>query len=206
MLTPPELREILFRVGDAGKEGTCLFIRIGSRFFRQEDVTDPHILFHSIELPGHGKNLSVPHPGQLFVLFFINCLDVEKDCIRDLHQAEKISVPGVFFGIDSSARVEAGGDAFGLCPFEELCHEGQLQEGLPAGDRDAALLSPVGPIAEGFLQDLFCRIFCTFFCLPGVRIVAEGTPQGAALQEDDEADTGSVDGAEGFEGVHVSFH
>ena len=108
-------------------------------------------------------------------------------------------------GIDGSRAAHARGiqgrvDALLPQPGEKLPGEGTLGQGFAAREGDAAaadVLSVAKDPGQGsFGGDLFPAAE-----FPGVRIVTVGTAQGAALQEEDTAQAGSVHRAHGLEGM-----
>ena len=90
--------------------------------------------------------------------------------------------------------------------LEQLQKKVDLQQRLTAGYRNAAVLSPIGPVPQRLAEHLVRRSAGTAPFVPGVRIVAEPATHAAALHEHHKPDARSVHGAEGFRGMNSSHH
>ena len=97
-------------------------------------------------------------------------------------------------------------DTGGLGKLKELHHEIYLRERFATADGDAAVFAPVSLVAQGFLEQILCAHFNGVAALefPGFRVVTKQATHGAALQEYDEANSGAVYRAEGFQFIDES--
>lgn len=88
-------------------------------------------------------------------------------------------------------------------PFSTGTGKIRLEEGIPAGEGDAAArrLQKI-PVTGYFLEDIICAPEPAPPHVGGIRIMAVAAAQAAAGQEKDEADAGAVHGAAGFHGMN----
>ena len=97
-------------------------------------------------------------------------------------------------------------DALPVEQPEQLPHKGGLQQGFPAGDGDAALVPKVHLVPADFLYQFRRLPLLAAGEIPGVRVVAVGAAQGAALQEHHVPHPGAVHRPQGLDGMHPPLH
>ena len=134
----------------------------------------------------------------------VNVLEVEHHEVGRLHETLKFDEPRRILCEGQTARIERGVDAFGFGQFEEFNQKVDLQEGLSAAYRDAALFAPVWAVAQRHAKHFGSRLFFTGMNAPSIRIVAVDAAHPAALHEDHKPDAGAVNGPEGFVGMYAA--
>lgn len=105
-------------------------------------------------------------------------------------------VPKLSLRMQDTACVQTCTDAFRFESAEERSDEGRLQQSLSAGDRNTAVLAEIGAVAKHFGYHFRDGVFRAATAVPGVRIMAIHTADGASLHEDYEAKPGTVNGTE----------
>ena len=153
---------------------------------RHEDLANPHRLALLGE-PGEAvEDVGVVAAGEPAVALGINVLDVCHHEVAGIEDATKRREGRLLAGERSEGGVEAGVDAAGVRGLEKLGYEFGLGESLAAGDGDAALGTPVAPVALGAVKELVDAHEGATLGTPGIRVVAEAAAHGATLKEDKE--------------------
>ena len=142
---------------------------------------------------------------QLQVLRVVDVLYVHQEQVGHVHQLPEFVEPGAFLCEGAARRVYAGVDVLLLRLGQKLRQKVNLRERLPAADRDTAVLSPVALAVQCLLYEAVRRPLLALRHVPGVRVVAELAAQGAAREEDEEADTRPVHRPEAFYRMYVAF-
>ena len=122
-------------------------------------------------------------------------LEVQQHQIGDRKQVREPVF--LFLIVKDTAGVQAGVDTPLLCLLEQLGEKGQLGQRFAAGGGDAAALIKALVLLV-LVQKLVGGHHLAAGKGPGVRVVAEGAPHGAALKEHHEPDARPVHSAEAF--------
>jgi len=140
-------------------------------------------------------------------------LNVHEQEVGGFHQAFDFSKRFACGPERDAARVDTRVDSRRFGCFEEFNHEVDLCERFATAHGDASVGSPVGLVAQGFFQQVFCRNIersirgsvCAFCAkVPGFRVVAELAAHGATLRKYDKSNSRSIDRSERFELVDSS--
>ena len=137
--------------------------------------------------------------GKCFCLIRIKRLDIEKDQIG-FERSFKSSALTVDAG-----RVDRDMDPLFVKRAGECKTELGLTERLASGDSHTARLDVIS-VAEDLTDHLLDGVLFPALGAPGVGVVAELASQGAALKEQHETKTRSIDRAERLYRMHISFH
>jgi len=176
-------------------------------------VADPDRLFDFVQVAEEFDDVFVTVASEFLVRVGVDVLDVHEQEIGGFHQSLELCKRLTCAPECDSACVDARVDSCRFCRFEEFNHEVDLRKRFAAAHGDAAVASPVGLVADGFLQQVFCGNFkrtvrdsvCTFRPeIPCFRVVAELAAHGATLRKYDKADSRSVDRSERFKLVDSS--
>ena len=89
--------------------------------------------------------------------------------------------------------------------LKQLCHKLHLHQCLASADRYAALVSPVGTVAQGLVKKLVGSQLLAGAHFPRVRIVAVLATHGTSLHENNEPHARSVYRPESLYTMNVSF-
>ena len=166
-----------------------------------EYVADPDGLVDLVEIAEHVDDVLVVVTGEFFMLFGINVLDVDEQQVGALHESFELSEVGFITNKVYARGVDAGVYACGFRGFKEFNKKIHLCKRLAAAYGDAAVFAPVTLVAQGFLEQIFCRNFertvadsvCTLCTeVPCFRVVAELATHGAALHEYDKTHSRAV--------------
>ena len=180
---------------------------------RHKYVADPDGLFDFVQVAEKFDDVLVAESREAFVRFAVDVLDVDEQKICRFHQSFDFSECFAGASERDSTSVEACVDACCFSGFEELDHKVDLCERFDTAYGNAAVTSPVGLVADGLFQQVFCRNFeravlgsvCAFGAeVPGFRVVAELAAHGATLHKYDISNSRSIDRAECFKLVDSS--
>ena len=156
------------------------------------------------QVAGHGQNIGIGAAGQLDVLLLVELLQVQHGQVGDGHQLVEAGQPLRIIRTEGlSCSVNAGMDALLLQLGKDLRHEVHLQQRFAAAEGDAAVIPPIGAVAQELGNQVFGIPLGTA-TVPGLGIMAELAAQRAALQENNEPYAGAVHQAEGFQGVDIA--
>lgn len=176
-------------------------------------MADPDGLLDAVEVTEKFDDVFVAVACEFLVLVCIDVLDVHEQEVSGFHQTFKFRERFASGPERDAACVDARVDSRRFCSFEEFNHEVDLCKRFAAAYGDAAVGSPVGLVAYGFLQQVFCgnlerSVICPVcaFCteVPGFWVVAELAAHGAALRKDDKSNSRSIDRAERFKLIDSS--
>ena len=139
--------------------------------------------------------------------FRVDVLHIHEQEVRHLHECLELAEKRLLPRERLSRRVDAGVDAPELGLLEQVEQEIQLEQGLPAADRDAALRPPVRPVALRLVQQIIRRPqLATLQAIPGIHIVAVEAAHRTTLQKDDEARARPINRAERLDRVDATFY
>ena len=185
-----QLQEIPVLVGDA----------------RNEDMANPYGLVNIAQVAGASEYVFIGMQRQFTVLFFVDVLDVEKNSIGDGHQTLEFFEEDSLFSEWLCRGVKTSADAPLAGFFEEFDEKVDLHQSLTTAHGDAALLTPVAAEPFRLVEEVIGSPLLPHSSLPRVGIMAELAPHGAALQENQEPYSRSVNGAEALYAVNETFH
>ena len=174
---------------------------------RHEDVAYPYRHSQVREMTGASQDIGIGMSCKLSVGLITYLLDVEEHGVGDGHELVELLHPCLIVRtVGRGGGVETSVHPLGMSQGEELQEKVYLQECFAPADGDAAFLAPIRSEADSLAQKLFRRHLVALVQGPGVGIVAELAPHGAALQEDDKPYARAVNRAEGLDAVNVAFH
>ena len=180
---------------------------------RHEHVADPDGLLDAVKVAEKLDDVFVTVAREFLVRVGVDVLDVHEQEIGGFHQPFELCKLFACAPERDSARVDACVDSRRFCRFEEFNHEVDLCKRFAAAYGDATIGSPVGLVAHGFFQQVFCRNFeravrgsvCAFRPeIPCFRVVAELAAHGATLRKDDKSNSRSIDRSERFKLIDSS--
>ena len=176
-------------------------------------MADPDRLFDFVQVAEEFDDVLVAKTCEALVRFAIDVLDVDEQKVRCFHQSFDFCECIAGASERDSACIDTRVNACGFCCFEEFNHEVDLRKRFAAAHGDAAVASPVGLVADRFLQQVFCgnlkrtvwSAICAFVAeVPCFWVVAELAAHGAALRKYDESNSRSIDRAERFKLIDSS--
>ena len=176
-------------------------------------MADPDGLLDAVEVTEKFDDVFVAVSCEFLVCVCIDVLDVHEQEVGGFHQAFDFSKRFACGPERDAARVDTRVDARRFGCLKEFNHEVDLCERFATAHGDASVGSPVGLVAQGFFQQVFCRNIersirgsvCAFSPeIPRFWVVAELAAHGAALRKYDKADPRSIDRSERFELVDSS--
>ena len=180
---------------------------------RDEHVADPDGLFDFVQVAEEFDDVLVAESREALVRFAVDVLDVDEQKVCRFHQSFDFSECFTGASERDSACVEACVDACCFGGFEKLDHKVDLCERFATAHGNAAVTAPVGLVADGLFQQVFCRDFeravlgsvrALFAKVPSFRVVAKLAAHGAALRKDDKSNSRSIDRAERFKLIDSS--
>ena len=144
-------------------------------------MADPYRDLFLIQIPGKGKDIFIGMTGELFMLFTVDMLDIQKDQIGNFQEpADLFHGLRAVRGKCDAGGVEAGMDAFRLCHGKQFGNKGCLHQRLAAADGDAAVFIEI-PGGCKLGQDLAGSHPGSAFRIPGVWIMAVKAAHGTAF-------------------------
>lgn len=176
-------------------------------------MTDPDGLLDFVQVTEKFNDVLVAVACEFLVRVSVDVLDVHEQKVRRFHKAFDFSKWFACRPERDAARVDARVDSRRFCGLEEFNHEVDLRQRFAAAYCNATVGSPVGLVAQGFFQQVFCRNIersirgsvCAFSPeIPRFWIVAELAAHGAALRKDDESNARSIDRTERFKLIDSS--
>ena len=176
-------------------------------------MADPDRLFDFVQVAEEFDDVLVAKAREALVRFAIDVLDVHEQKVGRFHESFDFCECVAGASERDSACVDTRVNARGFCGFEEFDHKVDLRKRFAAAHSNAAVASPVGLVADGFLQQVFCGnlkrtvrgAVCALVAkIPGFWIMAELAAHGAALRKYDKADSRSIDRAERFKLIDPS--
>ena len=115
------------------------------------------------------------------------------------HESMMDGKKGFHIGIPHAAGgIEAGIQSRIVAAFEKFACERRLQEGFAAGQRNAAVLTEIFAVTDGFFRKFLRGGFGTCLAVPGIGIVAASAAEIASLQERNKPNARPIKCAEGL--------
>jgi len=119
-------------------------------------MADPNGLFDFVQVAEEFDDVVVPVSREVLVLDRVDVLDVHEQKVCCFHEAFDFRECVAGASERDSACIDTRVNARGFCCFEEFDHKVDLRKRFAAAHGDAAVASPVGLVADGLLQQVFC--------------------------------------------------
>ena len=119
-------------------------------------MADPDGLLDTVKVTEKFDDVFVTEACEFLVRVCIDVLDVHEQEVGGFHQSFEFRKWFACRPERDAARVDARVDSCRFCRFEEFNHEVNLCKRFAAAHGDAAVVSPVGFVADCLLQQVFC--------------------------------------------------
>lgn len=180
--------------------GKCIEVLIAVSKFWYNDMTNPRGFLNLLQVVEHLLVGCSRVAGELLVEGVVDGFDVEQDEVGVLQRLLDCVVE------DGAAGVDGCVETFLFAELEKLSEEGSLHERLSACASDPSLTNEVF-IAFNFINEFFrCHLVGHFsLWIPCIRIVAEGTSHGTALEKGYKPNSRAIYCTKGFYAMNTSF-
>ena len=167
-----------------------VFILVGNTW--NKDVTNPYRLVNLTEIAGTIEYVLIGMKRKLLMLFIVDMLDIQKNCISNSHQTleflEDFSLSSERLG----RCIETGIDTSLMGFLEEFDEKVYLHQGFSTTHGNTSLISPITLESLCLVQKVIgCPLF-SYPRLPGIRVVAELAAHRTTLQKDQKSDAWSI--------------
>lgn len=123
---------------------------------RHEHVADPDGFLDAVEVTEKFDDVFVAVSCEFLVCVSVDVLNVHEQEVGGFHQSFDFSKRFACGSECDAARVDTRVDSCRFCGLEEFNHEVDLRQRFAAAYCNAAVSSPVGLVAQGFFQQVFC--------------------------------------------------
>ena len=119
-------------------------------------MADPDGLLDAVEVTEKFDDVFVAVAREFLVCVCVDVLNVHEQEVGGFHQAFDFSKRFACGPERDAARVDTRVDSRRFCGLEEFNHEVDLRQRFATAHGDASVGSPVGLVAQGFFQQVFC--------------------------------------------------